>query len=88
MLLLLWRHWYLVCFEMAYIVLSTLMSFVFIVSIAGTLLAVLSLSLSLSLSLGYGQLYQGGAARYTYSIRPPNYLRDCTVPEVVQVGRC
>ena len=45
------------------------------------------ISLSLYL-MGYGQLYQGGAARYTYSIRPPNYLRDCTVSEVIQVGRC
>ena len=47
----------------------------------------ISLSLSLYL-MRYGQLYQGGAARYTYSIRPPNYLRDCTVSEVIQVGRC
>ena len=38
--------------------------------------------------MGYGQLYQGGAARYAYNIRPPNYLRNCTVSEVIQVGRC
>ena len=38
--------------------------------------------------MGYGQLYQGGAARYAHNIRPPNYLRNCTVSEVIQVGRC
>ena len=33
--------------------------------------------------MGYEQLYQGGAARYAYNIRPPNYLRNCTVSEVI-----
>ena len=27
--------------------------------------------------MGYEQLYQGGAARYAYNIRPPINLRDC-----------
>ena len=70
---------------MAYIVLSTLMSFAFIVSIAGNLLAVLSLSLSL-----------WDADSSTRVVQPDTHTASAhlitsetvQVPEVIQVGRC
>ena len=37
--------------------------------------------------MGYGQLYQGGAARYAYNIRPPNYLRNCIIKGVIGCAR-